>query len=84
MDFGSLAPYQGLADSPKDWAEQEESVYWPRLRLREYVIILLVMFFCMPVNLWLIAHHRERDRHINVKNRHEREGIDKDNVRLFF
>jgi hypothetical protein len=60
MDFERLTPYDGLPDELLEWGEQDEAVRWPRLRLREYVVVLVLGVLVIGLNIPGIAHGRER------------------------
>ena len=61
MDFNSLPQFRGMQDSPKVWGEPDARGETPAMRLRDYVVLSLLVALCMPmlsrlvVDSWI--HH---------------------------
>jgi CHAT domain len=58
MDIQSLPHYRGLPDSPKMWGEPDEQGKRPRMRLRDYVVLSLLILIFFPDPLRLVDHLR--------------------------
>ena len=73
MDVQSLPQYRGLPDSPKGWGEQDEQGNTPRMRLRDYVVLSLILLLCFPINSCLVVHfwacHRKAEAVNSVREK---------------
>jgi hypothetical protein len=49
MDIHSLPPYHGLSDSRRAWGEPDDSGKTPALRLRDYVILSIMIALCLSI-----------------------------------
>jgi hypothetical protein len=56
MDIQSLPHYRGLPDSPKMWGEPDEQGKLPRMRLRDHVVLSLLILLFFPWPLRLVDH----------------------------
>jgi hypothetical protein len=68
MEIQSLPPYRGLPDSLKGWGEPDEQGNTPRVRLRDYVILALIILIGFPINLSLLAQFWVCHRQVEVRN----------------
>jgi hypothetical protein len=55
MEIQSLPQYRGLPDSLKGWGEPDEQGNMPTMRLRDYVILSLIISIWFPINLCLVV-----------------------------
>jgi hypothetical protein len=56
MDLHLLPHYRGLTDSPSTWGEPDERGQLPRLRLRDYVVLSLLLALFLPIVLGLAVN----------------------------
>jgi len=65
MDFRSLPPYRGLPDSLRACGEPNEQGLLPAMRLRDYVVlgVLIVIFAPMlvPLTVYVWDEHRRSE-----------------------
>ena len=69
MEIQSLPPYRGLPDSLKAWGEPDEQGNLPRMHLRDYVILSLLVMIWFPINLPQLARIRFSHRQAEAENR---------------
>src|SRR5262249_3199366 len=68
MDIQSLPRYCGLPDSPKGWGEPDGHGKKPSLRLRDYVVLSLLIMICFPINLCVTVHLWVCHRKVEILN----------------
>ncbi len=68
MDIQSLPPYRGLPESPKGWGEQDGHGKTPSIRLRDYVVLSLIIMICLPISLCLVVHLWVCHRYTQLEN----------------
>jgi hypothetical protein len=73
MNIQSLPRYGGLCDSPKGWGEPDGHGKRPSLRLRDYVVLALILIMGFPIFLRLggrlSAGHRYAERLNSVREK---------------
>jgi hypothetical protein len=57
MEIQTLPRYRGLADWTKGWGEADGHGKKPNLRLRDYVVLALILGVCLPINLPRLFHY---------------------------
>ncbi len=57
MDIQSLPRYRGLPNSPKGWGEQDEQGKMPMMRLRDWVVLSVIIMSCLPINLCRVVQY---------------------------
>jgi hypothetical protein len=55
MDTQSLPRYCGLPDSPKGWGEPDGHGKRPSMRLRDYVVLSLILMIVFPISPSLVV-----------------------------
>jgi hypothetical protein len=68
MDIQSLPQYRGLPDTLKEWGEPDEQGTMPRMYLRDYVVLSLLIMICFPINPCLLVHFWVCHRNAEVWN----------------
>ena len=73
MDAKLLPRYRGLPDTRKAWREPDEQGNMPVMRLRDYAVLVAIIFLGGPINLPLLVRCRMCHRDLVVQNssRHE-------------
>jgi hypothetical protein len=56
MEIQFLPRYCGLPDSPKGWGEQDGHGKKPSMRLRDYMVLSLIIIIGCPLLLSLVVH----------------------------
>jgi hypothetical protein len=68
MDIRSLPGYRGLPDSPKEWGEPDDEGRLPRMRLRDYLVLALIIMICVPIDLPLLVRLWAYHRNVVIEN----------------
>ena len=68
MDLQSLPRYRGLPDSPRGWDEPDEHGKMPSMRLRDYVVLSLLIIMCFPTGLSFLLHQWASQRSLMAAN----------------
>ncbi len=68
MDMQSLSRYRGLPDSPKGWGEQDGHGKKPSMRLRDYLVLSLIIMIGFPLSLCLVVHLWVCHRDAEIRN----------------
>src|SRR3954463_12976565 len=81
MDIQSLPQYRGLPDAPRGWGEPDERGNTPRMCLRDYAALSLIIMVCFPISLCLEAHFWARHRFANALNAAREEELGRERYR---
>jgi hypothetical protein len=68
MAIQPLPRYRGLPDSPKGWGEPDGHGKKPIMRLRDYLVLSLIIMISLPIIPRLVVHLRVCRRKAEVMN----------------
>jgi hypothetical protein len=83
MAMQALPRYCGLPDSPKGWGEPDGHGKKPSLRLRDYVVLALLVLIGFPLLLCLVDHLGACHRYEEIMNSVREEQMGAANRRPF-
>lgn len=68
MEIQSLPQYRGLPDALRAWGEPDEKGRTPTMRLRDYLILALIIMICVPTNYCLVVQLWVYRRNAEIAN----------------
>jgi hypothetical protein len=84
MEIQSLPRYCGLPDSGKGWWEPDGHGKKPTMRLRDYVVLLLIIITSFPTLHGLVLHFWTCHRDAESMNSARERQIEKESRRTLF
>jgi hypothetical protein len=68
MDFQALPRYRGPRNSVRGWTEPDERGKTPPMRLRDYLVLSLILGICSPIALSALVDQWVTHRRLVLQN----------------